>query len=100
MSENEHNAPDCEYIVTENEYAAACAAAYEAGAAGREVYTARDYLARPLMRCRDCRWFYNPNIDERDAPPVCTRYCDSILDFALSQTPDGFCAWGERKDAE
>ena len=87
-----------EYIITYDEFRAAMRKAYEAGAAGREVYTARDYLTRQLVRCRDCRWFYNPNIDERDAPPVCTRYCDSILDFALSQIPEGFCAWGERRE--
>jgi len=89
-----------EYIIAENEYRVAMRKAYEAGAAGREVYTARDCLTRELVRCRDCRWFYNPNIDERDLPPVCTHYRDSIMEVTLSQTPDGYCAWGERKEDE
>lgn len=43
-----------EYIIDEDEYRAAMRKAYEAGAAGREVYTARDYLTRELVRCKDC----------------------------------------------
>lgn len=85
-----------EYIVSDEEYRAATRTAYEAGAAGREAYSARDYLTRPIVRCRECKWFYNPNIDERDAPPVCTHYRDSIFEFTLSQNPDGFCAWSEK----
>ena len=45
-----------------------------------------------IVRCRDCRWF-----DSRPNYQLCRRdmSCDEI---AVSAEPDGFCAWGERKN--
>lgn len=77
-----------EYVITEDEYRAAMRKAYEAGAAGRGVYTARDYLTRELVRCRDC-----------------AKQGSCIVFAALaSKRPRwasdgrGYCAWGERKE--
>lgn len=85
-----------EYIIPEDEYRAAMRKAYEAGAAGREVYTARDYLTRPLVRCGDCKHY-----DGYDT-------CD-LLTHALIKLHDRkhmarswhvgqyhYCVWGER----
>ena len=69
-----------EYIITYDEFRATMAKAYEAGAAGREVYTARDYLTRPLVRCRDCR---------HNTPSACPL---SMMD------DDGYCSLGARKE--
>lgn len=65
-----------EYVIAEDEYRAAMRKAYEAGAAGREVYSARDYLTRPLVRCRDCKR------NQGDCP---VRMDDA----------DGYCSLGE-----
>ena len=84
-----------EYVITEDEYRAAMSKAYEAGRSGREVYTARDYLTRPLVLCRDCKHYYEHS--EEDLV-----YCINrpILrgDKYVETEPDGYCAWGERKE--
>ena len=42
---------------------------------------------RPLVRCRDCRYF--------NAPNKCRRYGN----FSRARE-NGFCAWGEREDGD
>ena len=78
-----------EYIVTEDEYRAAMQKAYDAGKAGREIYT--------LVRCRDCKHYYEHS--EEDLV-----YCINrpILrgDKYVETEPDGYCAWGERKEGQ
>ena len=46
-------------------------------------------LREEIVRCRHCKWF--------DAPRLCRRdmSCDEI---AVDVEPNGFCAWGERRD--
>lgn len=43
-----------------------------------------------LVRCRDCRWCV--------AYSKAT-YCDRFAHALPTIEPDGFCAWGERRDA-
>ena len=86
-----------EYVITDEEIVAVIRKAYEAGKAGREVYTVRDYLNRPLVRCRDCKHYYEHS--EEDLV-----YCINrpILrgDKYVETEPYGYCAWGERRGGE
>lgn len=81
-----------EYVIDKDEYRAAMRKAYEAGASGREVYTARDYLTRELVRCKDCKHYYEHS--EEDMVYCINR---SIFSWAKSKyaetEPDGYCAW-------
>lgn len=43
-----------------------------------------------VVRCRDCRWCM--------AYSKAT-YCDRFAHELPTVEPDGFCAWGERRDA-
>lgn len=50
---------------------------------------------RPIVRCRDCKYYDT-------AGPWCFEpskvYIDEYgLEVCATVTPDGFCAWGERK---
>lgn len=42
-----------------------------------------------LVRCRDCRHYTE---DELEYYHFCGEWCEQV-------EPDGFCAWGERRDA-
>ena len=44
-----------------------------------------------IVRCRDCRFRC---LDE------CTRIDEGFKDYWFAIEPDGFCAWGERNEAE
>ena len=90
-----------EYIITEDEYRAAMSKAYEAGKERREIYTARDYLTRPLVRCRDCKHSrYTPELCYSDERFHCTlqRQIVGTFEYVFYCDPDGYCAWGERKE--
>lgn len=51
-----------------------------------------------IVRCRDCRHYYECEEYSPHGNYVrrCCEYFDSYSDDV---TPDGFCAWGERRDA-
>lgn len=67
-----------------------------------DVYKSMDFVQ--VVRCRDCKHFYE---DRRDTSIgwVNVLVCDSkqwsTSSLMPSHTvePDGFCAWGERRDA-
>ena len=42
-----------------------------------------------VVRCRDCKHYTD---DEMEYYHYCGSWCEQV-------TPDGFCAWGERRDA-
>lgn len=42
-----------------------------------------------IVRCRDCKHYTD---DEMEYYHYCGSWCEQV-------TPDGFCAWGERRDA-
>lgn len=42
-----------------------------------------------LVRCRDCKHYTE---DEAEYYHYCGSWCEQV-------EPDGFCAWGERRDA-
>lgn len=58
--------------------------------AGVKAHGAR--IAESIVRCRDCAYF---DKYENDEISVCYRFDNEqpIVE------PDGFCAWGERRDA-
>ena len=52
-----------------------------------------DELA-PIVRCRDCQ-MYDPSGEPSSAYPD-RHWCDKLWRY---MPPDGFCSWGERRDA-
>lgn len=42
----------------------------------------------PIVRCRDCAHYTD---DEMEYYHYCGNWCEQV-------EPDGFCAWGERRD--
>lgn len=62
-----------------------------------------EYLREPIVRCRDCKHFCE---DRRDTSIgwmdvfVCDskQWSTSSLMPSHEVEPDGFCAWGERKE--
>jgi len=49
-----------------------------------------------IVRCRDCR-YYDDEPDLTSDTPKCWRDPEH-RGTAIWTRPDGFCAWGERKD--
>lgn len=63
---------------------------------GVELYNIPEFMLEKreeIVRCRDCA-FYAPDPDPIDPgwPMWCERHEIDMV------RPDGFCAWGERKD--
>lgn len=48
--------------------------------------------SEPIVRCRDCKHYHEAGIASY------TPFCEWMNDSDV--TPDGFCAWGERKDGD
>lgn len=55
-------------------------------------------LHEEIVRCRDCKRYipqgtyrFNDGVVNKDS-------CDVIRGFVVQINPNGFCAWGERKD--
>lgn len=46
----------------------------------------------PVVRCRDCKHYH-------DSINGCDEFGDEWSDEYANVEPDGFCAWGERRDA-
>lgn len=57
----------------------------------REVYWHMTHLPvlEEVVRCRDCKHYTD---DEMEYYHYCGSWCEQV-------EPDGFCAWGERRDA-
>lgn len=53
----------------------------------------QSYIGEEIVRCRDCKR-YDPN-----APSInsCRFELEGYVEWR-SAAPDGFCAWGERKE--
>ena len=52
-----------------------------------------------VTRCRDCKHFTPKGTHKFGDNKVNADYCKYIRSYMLRVTPDGFCAWGERRDA-
>ena len=44
-------------------------------------------VAAPVVRCKDCKHYTD---DEMEYYHYCGSWCEQV-------TPDGYCAWGERR---
>lgn len=49
-----------------------------------------------IVRCRDCKHF---KAETRRHPALCRLWLPRNLSKQYGIEPDGFCAWGERRDA-
>ena len=55
-------------------------------------------LKNVVVRCRDCKHFTPRGTDKFENGKTNMDYCTYIRGWMLQITPDGFCAWGERRD--
>lgn len=62
-----------------------------------EIYLAR---AGEIVRCRDCKHFTPKGTHKFENGKVNADYCDYVRGWMLQITPDGFCAWAERRTNE
>ncbi len=54
-------------------------------------------LVDEIVRCRDCKHFTPKGTHKFDNGKTNEDYCDYVRGWMLQITPDGFCAWGERR---
>lgn len=52
-----------------------------------------DFIREEIVRCRDCKEFSFGNTANKTVD-WCDYWCDCV------DSPDGFCAWGERKEVD
>ena len=59
----------------------------------------RSFTGRRIVRCRDCEHFA-PNEEFWVGPTLIgtSDTCDFWAGTKCKVTPDGFCAWGERRE--
>ena len=53
---------------------------------------------REIVRCKDCKRFIPQGTHRFDDGVVNKDTCSVIRGFVVQIDPDGFCAWGERRD--
>ena len=53
---------------------------------------------KEVVRCRDCKHFTPKGADKFENGKTNMDYCTYIRGWMLQITPDGFCAWGDRRD--
>lgn len=58
-----------------------------------------DRRREEIVRCRDCKHFTPKGTHKFENGKVNADYCKYVRDWMLQITPDGYCAWGERKEA-
>lgn len=62
----------------------------------RAVYERTEH--KPLVRCRDCK-FYHEVVGVVDSSELLAKKCCWYFDtWANEVNPDGFCAWGKKKE--
>ena len=54
-------------------------------------------LQERIVRCRDCKHFTPKGTHKFENGKVNADYCVYVRGWMLQITPDGFCAWGERR---
>lgn len=56
-------------------------------------------LARhEIVHCRDCKHFTPKGTHKFENGKTNTDYCTYVRGWMLQITPDGFCAWGVRRE--
>ena len=56
-------------------------------------------LKEEIVRCRDCKHFTPEGTRVFNDGTLNKAYCDFVRSWVLQIDADGFCAWGERRDA-
>lgn len=55
----------------------------------------KERLREPIVRCRDCvKWDY----DSTHPKKACYEFSNPEDGYIVATGPDGFCAWGERRN--
>lgn len=57
-------------------------------------------LGEEIVRCRDCKHFTLEGSYRFEDGSTNVDFCEYVRGWLLQVTPDGFCAWGERKEGE
>jgi len=52
-----------------------------------------------IVRCRDCKHFTPQGTHNFENGKTNADYCEHVRGWRLQITPDGFCAWGERRES-
>ena len=65
------------------------------GIGGTQMFGHR--LVGEIVRCRDCKHFTPKGTHKFENGKINEDYCDYVRGWMLQITPDGFCAWGERR---
>ena len=78
-----------EYIITDKQFKTATEAylEHELSRPITDVFISGDKLPQ-IVRCRDCKFYLEEH-----------KWCYHFEDSEFCPEPDGFCAWGERRDA-
>lgn len=53
-----------------------------------------------IVRCRDCEHFTLEGSYRFEDGSTNVDFCEYVRGWLLQVTPDGFCAWGERRTSE
>jgi len=53
-----------------------------------------------IVRCRDCKHFTTKGTYRFGDGRMNENYCKYIRGWMMQITPDGYCAWGERKEGK
>lgn len=64
----------------------------------REAVSAWYEIDYEIVRCRDCKHFTPKGTHKFENGKTNADYCTYVRSWMLQITPDGFCAWGERKE--
>jgi len=55
------------------------------------------FTGEEIVRCRDCRYYYEAE-DYHPQGNVTRLCCEYFCSYGDEVSPDGFCAWAERKE--
>lgn len=53
-----------------------------------------------IVRCRDCKQYIAPGFILFDDGTTNLGACSIVRAYMVKVTPDGFCAWGERRETD
>lgn len=82
-----------------SEYIAKCS---EVVSVSGKPLTIPDYIdtSKEIVRCKNCKHYIAPGSIHFDDGTTNLGACSIVRAYMVKITPDGFCAWGERKSAD
>ena len=64
------------------------------------VIESNDTILRyKIVRCKDCKHFTPQGTHKFENGKTNADFCEYVRGWRLQITPDGFCAWAERREA-